>query len=57
MNWKKYGRKRSGPKFVTCLEEESKVTKVHPVSKAMLETIPSGIDDKNTKPATTTFYI
>jgi len=57
MNWKRYGRKQSGPKFVTCLKEESKVSKVHPVCKPMLETRPSEIDGKNTKHTTLTFYL
>jgi hypothetical protein len=57
MNWKMYGRKRSGPKFVTCLKEESKATKEHPVYKPMLETRSSGIDGKNTKHTTLTFYL
>jgi hypothetical protein len=40
-----------------CLAEESKATKVQPVCNPMLETRPSGIDGKNAKHATSTFYL
>jgi len=46
-----------GQTFLTCLEEESKATKVHPVCKPTLETRPFGINGKNAKHANSSFFL